>query len=124
MAATDPLRTICSPHSTVPNDDPPTEPPTGLLTLLAELEPSLVLVGIPINMDGSEGDMAAECRRFATRLAARTGLPIELHDERLTSYEADQLLSEMDLPRSRRREKGIRDMLAATLLLRDYVGDS
>jgi putative Holliday junction resolvase len=124
VAATDPLRTICSPHSAVPNADPPTEPPFGLLTLLAELEPAIVLVGIPVNMDGSEGEMAAECRRFAGRLASLTGLEVEERDERLTSYEADELLAEMEIPGRKRKEKGIRDMLAATLLLRDFVAES
>ena len=124
VAATDPLRTISAPHSAVANQDPPTEPPTALLDLLRDLEPALVLVGIPVNMDGSEGDMAAETRRFAARLATLTDLPIEPHDERLTSYKADELMQEMTLPRRRRREKGIRDMLAATLLLRDFMAES
>ena len=105
------------------NADPPTEPPTELLRLLDDLEPALVLVGIPVHMDGSEGEMAAETRRFATRLGAVTGLPVVGRDERLTSYEAEVMLREMQLPRRRRREKGLKDMLAATVLLRDYLAD-
>lgn len=123
IAATDPLRMISSPHSTVVNVDPPTDPPAELLRLLEELEPQLVLVGIPVHMDGREGEMAAECRRFASRLSAATGLEVLERDERLTSYAADELLREMDLPRRRRREKGLRDMLAATLLLRDFLSE-
>lgn len=123
VAATDPLRTICSPHSIVANGDPPTEPPADLLALLEDLEPALVLVGIPVNMDGSEGEMAAECRRFGLRLASLTGVRIVEQDERLTSYAADELLQEMELPQRRRKEKGIRDMLAAMLLLRDFMAE-
>ncbi len=124
VAVSDPLRTIASPHSTVVNADPPMEPPTALLHLLTDLEPELVLVGMPIHMDGTEGEMAAEGRRFATRLAALTGLRVVERDERLTSFEADELLRGMELPRRRRREKGLRDMLAATLLLKDFLAET
>lgn len=105
------------------NADPPTEPPRGLLRLLDDLEPALVLVGVPVHMDGSEGEMASEAKRFATRLEAVTGLAVVGHDERLTSYEAEEMLRDMQLPRRRRREKGLKDMLAATVLLRDYLAD-
>lgn len=97
------------------------EPPHGLLNLLRDLEPALVLVGIPVNMDGSAGEMAAEARKFATRLADLTGLQVAERDERLTSYEAGEMLREMSLGRRKRREKGRKDMLAATLLLREYL---
>jgi len=107
----------------VTNADPPAEPPAELLRLVNDLEPALVLVGIPIHMDGSEGEMASEAKRFAARLGAITGLPVVGRDERLTSYEAEEMLREMELPRRRRRDKGLRDMLAATLVLRDYLAD-
>lgn len=124
VAATDPSCTIASPHSAVRNEDPPSEPPRGLLNLLRDLEPVLVLVGIPVNMDGSAGEMAAEARKFAKRLAALTGLHIVERDERLTSYEAGEMLREMNLGRRKRREKGRKDMLAATLLLREYLEET
>ncbi|MCK5482880.1 MAG: Holliday junction resolvase RuvX, partial [Gemmatimonadetes bacterium] len=82
------------------------------------------LVGIPIHMDGSVGEMASEARKFAARLTALSGLQVLERDERLTSYEADEMLREMDLPRRRRREKGLRDMLAATLLLKEYLEET
>lgn len=121
VAATDPLRTIASPHSVVRNADPPTEPPPGLLRLLRELEPAILLVGIPVHMDDGIGEMAEEARKFASRLAALTECPVIERDERLTSYEAEEMLREMDLPRRRRREKGLTDMLAAALMLREYL---
>lgn len=103
------------------NQDPPTEPPEGLLRLLQDLDPAVVLVGIPVNMDGSVGEMASEARKFASRLALLSGRQVVERDERLTSYEADEMLREMVLTRRKRREKGLRDMLAATLLLREYL---
>jgi len=124
VAATDPSRTIASPHSTLNNADPPEEPPAGLLRLLADLEPAVVIVGIPVHMDGTAGEMAVEARRFAERIALLSGLEVVHRDERLSSYEAEELLREMQISRRKRREKGLKDMLAATVLLREYLGES
>lgn len=121
MAATDPSRTIASPHVTMKNADPPTEPPRGLLNLLKDLAPAVVVVGIPVNMDGTVGEMATEAKKFAARLTELSGLPVVERDERLTSYEADEMLRQMNLPQRKRREKGLKDMLAATLLLKEYL---
>ncbi len=124
MAVSDALRTIAVPHATVRNTDPPDQPPSELLHLLGELEPVLVLVGIPLNMDGTEGDMAVEGRRFANRLRELTGLSVLERDERLTSVEAEELVRAMDLPRRRKRDRGLRDMLAAMVLLRDFLEEN
>jgi putative Holliday junction resolvase len=121
VATTDPARTIASPHVTMKNADPPAEPPHGLLNLLKDLAPTVVVVGIPVHMDGSVGEMAIEAKEFAVLLAARSGLHVVERDERLTSYEADEMLRDMELPRRRRREKGLKDMLAATILLKEYL---
>lgn len=123
MAATDPLRTIASPHVTLKNADPPADPPRSLLNLLKDLAPSVVVVGVPVNLDGTVGEMALEARMFAARLALQSGLEVVERDERLTSYEAEDMIREMELPRRRRREKGLKDMLAATLLLREYMAE-
>lgn len=56
--------------------------------LLVEWQPDLVLVGLPLNMDGSENDMCGRARKFGKRLHGRFHVPIEMVDERLTSYEA------------------------------------
>ena len=121
VAASDPLRTIASPHVVMKNADPPTEPPWGLLNLLKDLAPVVVIVGIPVHMDGSFGEMAAEARAFAARLMTLSEIQVLERDERLTSYEAEEMLREMNLSRRRRQEKGLKDMLAATVLLREYL---
>ncbi|MGB5673615.1 MAG: Holliday junction resolvase RuvX [Gemmatimonadota bacterium] len=121
VAASDPLCTIASPHVVMKNADPPTEPPQGLLNLLKDLAPVVVIVGIPVHMDGSFGEMAAEARAFAARLMTLSEIQVLERDERLTSYEAEEMLREMDLSRRRRQEKGLKDMLAATVLLREYL---
>lgn len=83
-----------------------------------------MLVGIPFNMDGSTGEMALEARRFAAELRAVLDIPVVERDERLSSLEADRRLKESGLPAGKRREKGRRDMLAAAVLLEDYLAES
>lgn len=56
--------------------------------LLAEWQPDLVVVGLPLNMDDSENDMCARARKFGKRLHGRFHVPVEMVDERLTSFEA------------------------------------
>jgi putative Holliday junction resolvase len=56
--------------------------------LLEEWQPEQVLVGLPLNMDGSENDMCARARKFGKRLHGRFHVDVEMVDERLTSYEA------------------------------------
>lgn len=87
--------------------------------LIDEWQPEQVLVGDPINMDGSVSELAQRSRRFGRRLHARFGLPVSMVDERLTSFEIKQ----------RQREAGHRgdyrrapvDSLAAELILRDWL---
>ncbi|WP_241488341.1 Holliday junction resolvase RuvX, partial [Winslowiella iniecta] len=56
--------------------------------LLKEWQPDLVVVGLPLNMDGTEQPLTARARKFANRLHGRFGVPVELHDERLSTVEA------------------------------------
>lgn len=58
--------------------------------LVAEWQPDLLVVGDPLNMDGTESELSTRARKFARRLEGRLGLPVELADERLTSFEAKQ----------------------------------
>lgn len=56
--------------------------------LVAQWRPAVLLVGLPLNMDGTESDMSARARRFAGKLSRETGVVVELVDERLSSFEA------------------------------------
>ena len=88
--------------------------------LVDERDVTVVLVGAPLNMDGSAGPRARDVERFASRLAAR--LPeVELVpcDERLSSKEAEQLLREAGRGPAERRE--LRDSWSALVLLRDWL---
>jgi len=78
-----------------------------------------IVVGWPIHMDGSRGEMAKEAERFADQIRQESALPVELLDERLTSTEAERVLLDADLPRQRRRD--LRDSLAAVLILQGHL---
>lgn len=77
-----------------------------------------IVVGHPKDMSGEAGEMANEAKRFAGRLQTELGLPTELLDERLTSWEAEHAFPEA---KSRRRKGAPSDDLAAAILLREYL---
>ncbi|MDX2154356.1 MAG: Holliday junction resolvase RuvX [Bryobacteraceae bacterium] len=90
-----------------------------LSQLAAEREVARFLVGLPKNMNGTEGPAAARARAFAEKLAHTTGLPVDLWDERLTSVEAEELFKERGVRADRRR--GDVDRVAASILLQEYL---
>ena len=94
----------------------------ALCALVRERDVSCIVVGLPIHMDGRSGKAALAARDFARALAAATEKPVEMLDERWTSVEAERSLR--DAPRARRRRKGEVDAVAATLLLRTWLGRS
>jgi putative Holliday junction resolvase len=91
----------------------------GIAQLLAPYAPERVVVGLPLNMDGTEGPQAAKVRRFAARLVEHTGFSVEFWDERLTTVEAESVLRETGVARHRRR--GLVDQVAAAGILRSYL---
>ena len=79
-----------------------------------------IVVGLPLNMDGTEGERALAARDFAEKVRKRTGLPVVLTDERLTTVEADEVMDRMGIKdRSGRKERV--DAIAASLILQDYM---
>ena len=80
---------------------------------------SRVVVGLPLNMDGSEGPKAGESREFAGKLKSATETEVELWDERLTTAEVEKLMISFDMSRAKRRKK--RDSLSACVILKTYM---
>ncbi len=78
-----------------------------------------VVVGLPLNMDGTEGEQARMVRKFARALEEVAGVSVELWDERWTTAEAERVLLEADL--SRRKRRAARDELAAVLILQSWL---
>lgn len=81
--------------------------------------PGAIVIGLPLNMDDTEGPAAKSARDFGALLAMKTNLPIHFQDERLTSFAADQQLA--GTGRTRKEKKGISDALAAAEILRDFL---
>lgn len=88
--------------------------------LCKEWQPDLLLVGDPLNMDGTVSEFAKRARKFARRLEGRLGLSVEMVDERLSSFEVKQQQKEAG-HRGDYRENPVDD-LAAELILRDWLG--
>ena len=91
-----------------------------LARLIREWEPSVLVVGLPLNMDGSASDMSERAARFARRLNGRFQLPVETVDERLSTFEAKQHLKDHGRTPSGYREDPV-DSLAAALLLQTWL---
>ena len=89
----------------------------AIARLAREEEAATIVLGLPRNMDGSEGVQAAAARKFGERLAA-IGLAVDFQDERLTSWQA---LEQMGPRRGRDRRSGELDSAAARLILQEYL---
>jgi len=78
-----------------------------------------LVVGLPLNMDGSEGGAAKKARDFGQALGERAGLAVHFQDERLTSAAADWTMAQSGL--THKQKKARRDALAAAAVLRDFL---
>jgi putative Holliday junction resolvase len=94
----------------------------ALEKLIDEWQPDLLVIGDPLNMDGSPSELSARAARFARRLQGRTGLPFELCDERLSSFEAKQLSREQG-HRGDYRKQPV-DSRAAELILGTWLAEN
>ncbi|MBO4864500.1 MAG: Holliday junction resolvase RuvX [Eubacterium sp.] len=80
-----------------------------------------IVLGKPLNMNGTEGERVERTAAFRNELARRTGLEIIDMDERLTTVEADEVLDDMGVPASERKE--YIDKIAAAIILKDYLNN-
>ncbi|MBO5196536.1 MAG: Holliday junction resolvase RuvX [Clostridia bacterium] len=79
----------------------------------------LIVVGNPLNMNGTEGPRSEKCRAFAAMLEEMASIPVVLFDERLTTVSAHNILSELNV-RGKKRKDNV-DELSATLILQAYI---
>lgn len=87
-----------------------------------ENEVSLIVLGYPLSMDGSVSEQTLKTLSFKEAIERRTGLPVVLQDERLTSIAADEVLSESGIPE--RERKQYIDRVAAALILKEYMDNA
>lgn len=111
-----PLEVVEKPMAAGPAGEP-------LLNAVAEAaldhNAGALVIGLPLNMDDTEGPRAKLVRAFGARLGERVGKPVHYQDERLTSVDADWSMSRSGLTRGQKKKR--RDALAAAAILRDYL---
>jgi putative holliday junction resolvase len=90
-----------------------------VVKLVKEHSPGVIVIGVPVNMDGTEGPMAAKARNFADSLREIIQIPVETIDERLTTREAENILINADVKRAKRKQ--VIDGMAATIILQKYL---
>lgn len=90
-----------------------------ICTLAAERKAQRIVVGLPVNMDGSEGESAQGAREFADRIREASGIEVVMSDERGTTKTAIGYLNQTDT-RGKRR-KAVIDSVAATIILQDHL---
>ncbi len=115
VAISDPLRITASPLEVLDAANAIQR----IQEIVAEYRPEIVVVGLPVSLDGAENAAAIAARRFGEAVGEATGLPVEFVDERFTSSTAEKALLEGGLTRRDRRRKI--DKVAAAVILRSYL---
>jgi len=137
LALADAEARIAEPHATLERVNR-NEDMKRLRELVRDHGVKQIVVGLPLRLDGTPGEMAEEARRFAERLRKQVGVPVELADERLTSWQAEQLLEQefgrrithRETARGRKKSGGASegkysvDAVAAMVILREYLARS
>lgn len=118
VAISDLLCTIVGTTTVLPSRNPE-KLMADLVCLTKENQIGEIVVGLPKNMDGTEGSRAQLCREFAQTLKDATGLPVAMWDERRTTVEAHNILSAHNYHGKKRKETV--DAVAASLILEGYM---
>jgi putative Holliday junction resolvase len=119
LALSDETQTLATPLETLVRRRDKRFPMAKFLELIARHEPSGVVVGLPLTGEGEEEESAAAARALAGGLADRSGLPVELWDERMSTARALAVIREQG--GSTRGRKGDVDSLAAAVLLQHFL---
>jgi putative holliday junction resolvase len=120
LAVSDELRLTARPLGTLLRTNP-RDALRCLREIVCDNRVGKILVGHPVHLSGARGEMAVHAERFAARVQKELGLPVELVDERLTSWEAEQTLAETKGGRGRAGSRHNLDAVAAAVLLREYL---
>ncbi|HIV01371.1 MAG TPA: Holliday junction resolvase RuvX [Candidatus Caccopulliclostridium gallistercoris] len=118
IALTDLLKTIASPYEVYKSVSLQKDV-EYFVKLVKEKEVEKIVLGLPLNMDGSEGERAKRTRIFGEMLEKACSVPVVYQDERLSSVEAENYLLDGDVRRDKR--KNLIDKVAATIILEDYL---
>jgi putative Holliday junction resolvase len=94
----------------------------AILEVADEYAADTIVIGLPLNMDGTEGPQAKLSKTLAAAISQLSSLPVHLHDERLTSHAADHKLLDRDL--TRKQKKARHDAVAAAILLESFLASA
>lgn len=119
LAVSDPCATIASPLTTVAASGNLSEEVAAVLTCAKEYDIDAFVVGLPLNMDDTEGDQAKTVRRFGAELGRISGKVVHFWDERLSSHAAEELLRPAELTRKKRKAR--LDRVAAQVMLQGFL---
>ncbi len=124
VALTDPLGITAQPLETITRESENKLRRTlaRLEAIVSEYHVDSIVLGLPVNMDGSVGDRAVKSLEFKEKLEKRLQIPVVMQDERLTTVEADAILDEMRVPHSERKQ--YIDKIAAAFILEDYMNSN
>jgi putative Holliday junction resolvase len=114
LALSDVTRSIATPYKTLRRTKF-TEDAKAITAIVEEMEVGALVIGLPINLDGTEGPRAQSTRAFARNLSAHVDVPISFWDERLSTAAVERHLIEADASRKRRAE--VIDRMAAAYIL-------
>jgi putative Holliday junction resolvase len=119
IAASDRSGTIATPLTVLKRSGSLPADYKAIADLVLEEEAVAIVVGLPLNMDGSEGAAARNARIEAERLTTVVGVPVYVHDERRSTVEADRMMLERNLNAQARRK--VVDKVAAAVILQSWL---
>lgn len=120
VAMTDIMQTMAIPFDTIESLSLK-ENASKILEIAENNDVSIIVLGLPVNMNGSEGEMAATVRKLIEIIkSVSNNVKVELIDERLTTVQAERILIN-DAGISRKKRKGLKDKIAAVLILQTYL---
>ncbi len=118
MAMTDAMGSMAFPLGTI-NRTQPERDLAAILSLVSEEKIETIVLGLPLTLKGEQGQEAQAAQLFREELAEKTGLPVEMWDERLSTAAAERAMVEAGVKREKRRQA--RDTVAATIILQGYL---
>jgi putative Holliday junction resolvase len=121
LAVSDPTGTLASPLPTLKRRAGKRPPLAALSEIVRDNDVEAIVVGLPLTLEGGDSDWTQAVRNVAKALGERTGLPVHLIDERLTSVRAEKAVRSLGLPKKKREEKERVDAAAAVLILQAWL---
>ena len=121
LAMSDPTATIAQPLPTLIRRAGKRPPVSKILDVITANEIEAIVVGLPLALSGDDTDWTRDVREFAQTVQTRSGVTVDLFDERMTSVRAERAVRELGLKKSQREQKERIDSAAAIILLQMYL---